>query len=49
MKTQTRTATLKAKKKPISLTFAKLERMARKQGVPVFIILDAIINQCLNQ
>jgi len=37
------------KKKTVKLTFAKLERMARKQGVPVFILLDAIINQLLNR
>jgi len=40
---------MKKSKKKVYLTFEKLERMAKKKGVPVFAVLDLIIQQTLNQ
>jgi len=49
MKTQTRTATVKAKPKPIHYTFQSIEAMARKKGLAVYQVIDKIVNAQLNQ
>jgi len=48
MKKSNRVSSIKAKRKPISLSFSKLERMAKKRGLPVFAVLDLIVQQTIN-